>query len=127
MGIATWAGRLRREVRVIARLARDPRAGWPARLVALAVVAYLASPIDLIPDAIPVLGLLDDLIILPAGIWLVLRLVPPRLVEEHRAAIDALPPGGAGWIAAAVIVGLWLVTLGVIVWGVARHSWLFAP
>lgn len=116
MGIAAWARRLRREVRVVARLAWDPRVGWAPRVVALAVAAYLASPIDLIPDAIPVLGLLDDLVILPAGIWLVLRLVPPSLVEEHRAAIDAMPREGAGRIAMLVILAVWLGTTGLALW-----------
>jgi uncharacterized membrane protein YkvA (DUF1232 family) len=66
--------------------ARDPRCPWPARAVGLMVAAYAFSPIDLIPDFIPVLGLLDDALLIPAGLWLFRRLLPPGLIEEHRAA-----------------------------------------
>jgi uncharacterized membrane protein YkvA (DUF1232 family) len=66
--------------------ARDPRCPWGARAVGLFVAAYAFSPIDLIPDFIPVLGLLDDALLIPAGLWLFRRLLPPGLMEEHRAA-----------------------------------------
>jgi uncharacterized membrane protein YkvA (DUF1232 family) len=66
--------------------ARDPRCPWAARAVGLLVAAYALSPIDLIPDFIPVLGLLDDALLIPAGLWLFRRLLPPGLIEEHRAA-----------------------------------------
>jgi uncharacterized membrane protein YkvA (DUF1232 family) len=66
--------------------ARDPRCPWAARAVGLLVAAYAFSPIDLIPDFIPVLGLLDDALLIPAGLWLFRRLLPPGLIEEHRAA-----------------------------------------
>lgn len=66
--------------------ARDPRCPWTARAVGLLVAAYAFSPIDLIPDFIPVLGLLDDALLIPAGLWLFRRLLPPGLIEEHRAA-----------------------------------------
>ena len=66
--------------------ARDPRVPWYAKVVAACVAAYAFSPIDLIPDFIPVLGYLDDVIIVPLGILLAIRLIPPALLEEHRCA-----------------------------------------
>ena len=72
-------------MQALALAARDPRTPWSARVVALAVTAYAFSPIDLIPDFIPVLGLLDDILIVPAGIWLVVRLIPPELMATYRS------------------------------------------
>ena len=90
-----WAGRARRELQAVARASRDPRVPWYAKALALAVVAYALSPIDLIPDVIPVIGHLDDLVLVPLGILLVVRLVPPEILEEHRraAAGDPAPAG----------------------------------
>lgn len=108
MRLRDWARRLKAEVIALWLAARDPRTPLAARLVAGAVAAYALSPIDLIPDFIPVLGLVDDLLIVPAGIWLALRLVPPPLLAECRAeaARRALRPTSR--LAAAVIVALWL-------------------
>jgi uncharacterized membrane protein YkvA (DUF1232 family) len=78
------ARRLKREVVALWLAARDPRTPLTAKIIAAGVTAYALSPVDLIPDFIPVLGLLDDLIIVPAGIWLALRLVPADLMEEFR-------------------------------------------
>jgi uncharacterized membrane protein YkvA (DUF1232 family) len=93
--------------------ARDPRCPWHARLLGLAVTAYALSPIDLIPDFIPVLGLLDDLIVVPLGIWLFVRMLPPDLFEEHRTLAERAaerPRSPAGvlivltiWFAAALL------------------------
>jgi uncharacterized membrane protein YkvA (DUF1232 family) len=93
--------------------ARDPRCPWAARAVGLLVAAYAFSPIDLIPDFIPVLGLLDDALLIPAGLWLFRRLLPPGLIEEHRAAaaLAAKRPRSrlglilvlAAWAAAALV------------------------
>ena len=88
--------------------ARDPRTPWHARLVGLLVAAYALSPIDLIPDFIPVLGLLDDAILVPAGIWLFVKLLPEGLFDEHRAAAAAAaerPRSRAGLL---LILALWL-------------------
>jgi uncharacterized membrane protein YkvA (DUF1232 family) len=89
------------------RAARDPRTPWYARWLALAVVGYALSPIDLIPDFIPVLGYLDDLLLVPLGIWLVLRLVPPQVMAEHRAAAERAPARRKSLVAATIIVALW--------------------
>ena len=79
-----WAALLKGELLTVFYAARDPEAPWLARLVAIAVAAYALSPIDLIPDFIPVLGLLDDLILVPLGFWLVLRLMPPAVIATAR-------------------------------------------
>jgi len=107
--LAAWARALKREVAALALALRDPQTPLVARLVALLVVAYALSPIDLIPDVIPVLGLLDDLVLVPAGIWLVLRLMPAEVMERARrraVEADGLRPSRA---AAVVIIALWLV------------------
>lgn len=79
-----WAGIVMRDAAALALAARDPRTPWYAKLVAMLVVAYALSPIDLIPDFIPVLGWLDDLILLPLGVLLVIRLMPKPLMAELR-------------------------------------------
>lgn len=91
---------------------QDPRVSWPARIFAACVVAYAVSPIDLIPDPIPVLGYLDDLILVPLGIWLALKMIPAEALAEARIrAKGALYEGvPAGWGATAVIVAVWLVS-----------------
>ena len=80
-----WAKAIRRDVHAIYLASRDPRVPWYAKTLAIAVAAYALSPIDLIPDFIPVLGYLDDLIIVPLGILLVVKLVPPEIMRGHRA------------------------------------------
>ncbi|QMW23564.1 YkvA family protein [Sandaracinobacteroides saxicola] len=103
--------RLRRDAHALWIAARDPRTPLMAKLVGGFVAAYAFSPIDLIPDFVPVLGWLDDLIIVPFGIWLAMRLVPAPLWAEHLAAAEvatARPISTAG----AVIVGfLWLLII----------------
>lgn len=117
MGLRDWASKLKREVVLLWVAARDPRVPLAAKLVAAAVAAYALSPIDLIPDFIPVLGLLDDLLIVPAGVWLALRLIPLNLRAELRTvAANKTPPSSrhgalavlAIWLASAVLVWLWL-------------------
>jgi uncharacterized membrane protein YkvA (DUF1232 family) len=103
-----WAAALRRDAVALYLAARDPRVKWPAKLVALAVAAYVLSPIDLIPDFIPVLGLVDDLVIVSLGILLARRLVPPALLDEHRRAAAALLAVPQSRVAAVLIVALWL-------------------
>ena len=90
---------------------RDPRVRWYARLFAALVVAYAFSPIDLIPDFIPVLGYLDDLVLVPAGIALALRMIPPEVMAECRVRAQAAMVAGqpTNWIIAVVIVLVWLL------------------
>ena len=81
------ASRLRREVRVWRAVLADPRTPRLARWLLGAAVAYAVSPVDLIPDFIPVLGHLDDILILPLLVWLAVRLIPAEVVAEHRARV----------------------------------------
>ncbi len=103
---------------------RDPRTPWAARLLAGLVVAYALSPIDLIPDFIPVLGYLDDLILVPAGLWLAVKLVPPAVMDDNRArAAQWFAEGHAGprsRFAAAIIVLLWILAGAATLYALAR-------
>lgn len=109
--LRAWAKGLKRDVMALWLALRDPRVPWPAKALAALVVGYALSPIDLIPDFIPVLGLLDDLILLPLGILLVIRLIPPALMDELRGAAAARldQPRPRSLVAALVIVALWLL------------------
>ncbi|HZA67592.1 MAG TPA: DUF1232 domain-containing protein [Geminicoccaceae bacterium] len=91
--------------------ARDPRVPWYAKALALLIAAYAVSPIDLIPDFIPVVGHLDDLILVPAGIWLLLRMIPNDVLDEHRRHAAAVAERPADWRVGAVIVAIWVVAL----------------
>jgi uncharacterized membrane protein YkvA (DUF1232 family) len=109
--LRTWARALKRQVFTIALAITDPRTPWPARVLGGLVVAYAFSPVDLIPDFIPVLGLLDDLILVPAGIALCIKLIPAQVLEDHRQRADELMRSGkpVNRAAAVVIVLIWLV------------------
>ncbi len=119
--VKAWAHLLKRDVHAVYLASRDPRVPWYAKVVAVCVAVYALSPIDLIPDFIPVLGYLDDVIIVPLGIMLVVKLVPPEVMAEHRAAASATlqPVSRTG---AAIIVGLWIVAAAFLVSTVIR--WL---
>ena len=112
-----WARALKREVVALALAARDPRVPWYAKTVAAGVAAYALSPIDLVPDFIPVLGQLDDLILVPLGIALAIRLVPPGVMAELRASA-ARAERRASLAGAAAVVALWLAG-AVLVWRLA--------
>jgi len=103
-----WAREIKRDVTALYLAARDPRVPWHAKAVALAVAAYALSPIDLIPDFIPVLGYLDDVIIVPLGIVLAVRLIPADILAEHRATATTLGRQPANRTAAVVIVAIWI-------------------
>jgi len=110
-----WARRLNRDGHAIYLASRDPRVPWYAKFLAIAVAAYALSPIDLIPDFIPVFGYLDDLIIVPLGIWLVVSLIPEEIMVEHRAVANEAaqhPTSQAGTI---TIIVLW--TIGALMLG----------
>ena len=103
---------LKGEIHAIFLAARDPRTPWYAKTVIACVVAYAVSPIDLIPDFIPVLGYLDDLIITPGGIWLAVRLIPPEVLAQARATAAARDVDSrVGKVGAVLIVLVWIVTL----------------
>ena len=105
--LKSWAKALKRDVMALWLAARDPRTPWSARIVAGLTAAYALSPIDLIPDVIPVLGLLDDLLIVPLGIWLALRLIPAELMAEMREqAVDAGRPISRAGL--AIVIAIWI-------------------
>jgi uncharacterized membrane protein YkvA (DUF1232 family) len=111
-----WARAIRRDVVAVWIAARDPRVPWYAKALALAVAAYALSPIDLIPDFIPVLGYLDDLIIVPLGILLVIKLVPAELMAEFRAEAARREGAPRSTVAAVVIVLIWIAAAGLLLW-----------
>jgi uncharacterized membrane protein YkvA (DUF1232 family) len=108
---------LKRETYALYLACRHPRVPWYAKLLALIVVAYALSPIDLIPDFIPVLGYLDDLVLIPLGLMLVIRMIPAEVLAECRAKSEenAEQATRAGKVAAAVIVLIWILTAALIV------------
>jgi uncharacterized membrane protein YkvA (DUF1232 family) len=110
-----WAWTIKRDVVALWLAARDPRVPWYAKAIAGAVAAYALSPIDLIPDFIPILGYLDDLIIVPLGIWLAVRLIPSELMHEFRAeaATRSKPRTWAGLVP---ILAIWLVAALIMIW-----------
>src|SRR6478672_2440129 len=116
-----WARALRRDVHALYLAARDPRVPWYAKALAIAVAAYATSPIDLIPDFIPVIGYLDDLIIVPLGLALAIRLIPPEVMAEHRQAADAAEGRPVSKSAAAVIVLIWVAALVLAAWAAQRY------
>lgn len=105
------ASEIKTEVYALYLAYRDPRVPWPARIFAGLVVAYAFSPIDLIPDPIPVLGYLDDLILIPLGVALARRMIPPLLLAECRVRAKEVTAAGkpVNWVAAGVIIAIWLV------------------
>jgi uncharacterized membrane protein YkvA (DUF1232 family) len=116
-----WARRVERDVVAVYFAARDPATPLPVRVLAIAVAAYALSPLDLIPDFIPVVGYLDDVLIVPLGLLLVIRLLPPPvLAAARRRAEVALerPRSAAAAVAVAVI---WVVGAGVLLYGVLHR------
>ncbi|MDQ6437750.1 YkvA family protein [Mesorhizobium sp. LHD-90] len=110
--LKSWARSVRRDAFAVYLAARDPRTPWYAKALAFCVAAYALSPIDLIPDFIPVLGYLDDLILLPLGIVAVVRMIPPEVMAEHRKAAAIAAERPVARSAAAVIICLWAVSIG---------------
>lgn len=111
--VQRWKQRARQltaEVYAVYVAYRDPRVPWYARLFAACVVAYAFSPIDLIPDPIPLLGYVDDLILIPIGIKLALAMIPPEVMAESREKAQAIMRQGkpVNRAAAVVIVAIWL-------------------
>jgi uncharacterized membrane protein YkvA (DUF1232 family) len=110
-----WARTIKLDVVAIWLAARDPRVPWYAKLLAASVAAYALSPIDLIPDFVPVLGYLDDVIIVPVGIMLTVRLIPDGLMDEFRAEAARRESRPNGRVGAAIIVLLWMLALGLVI------------
>ncbi|MEH2568637.1 YkvA family protein [Bradyrhizobium sp. AZCC 2289] len=120
--IKTWAQNLKRDSHAVYLASRDPRVPWYAKVLAIGVAAYALSPIDLIPDFIPIVGYLDDLVIVPLGIWLVVSLIPGEVMAECRAKADEIgqrPVSRAGMIA---IIVVWIIAAVLFGW-IAYIAW----
>ena len=111
-----WARTIKRDVHALYFASRDPRVPWYAKALAVAVAGYALSPIDLIPDFIPVLGYLDDVVVLPLGILLVIRMIPPEIMAEHRALASATRERPVSRTAAAVIALIWFLSIALTGW-----------
>ena len=123
MTLRDRAHALRVDAHAVWLAARDPRVPWYAKLLGVIVTGYALSPIDLIPDFIPVLGLLDDLILIPAGIWLMLRLIPDGVYAECRAAAEAASHRPVSRTGAAVIILLWLGIAASVTWSLWSYRY----
>jgi uncharacterized membrane protein YkvA (DUF1232 family) len=121
--IKVWrqkASQLKVEVYALYFAVRDPRVPWYAKIFAACVVAYALSPIDLIPDFIPVFGYLDDLILVPLGIALTLKMVPPIVLAECREKARALQEKPKSWVGATVIIIIWILLSAIIISAIAK-------
>jgi uncharacterized membrane protein YkvA (DUF1232 family) len=123
--LARWRARARElkiQVHALLLAYRDPRTPWYAKVLAALVVAYALSPVDLIPDFIPVLGLLDDLLLVPLGIALAVRLIPMEVLADCRARARQADSQARvrPWLAALPVVGVWVVLLALVAWLVLR-------
>jgi len=119
--IKRWARKLLRDVHAVYLAAHDPRVPWYAKVLAITVAGYALSPIDLIPDFIPVLGYADDLIIVPLGIWLAVSLIPQEVMAEYRIKADEAGQRPRNAVAAIAIVAIWIVSLVALSWAVLAH------
>jgi uncharacterized membrane protein YkvA (DUF1232 family) len=114
--VTSWklrAKTLKKEVYALSLAAKDPRVPWHAKILAALIIGYALSPIDLIPDFVPVIGYLDDLIIIPAGIVLLIKMIPREVMEECREKAKSyiIRTKGEYWVAASIIVVIWLIAL----------------
>jgi uncharacterized membrane protein YkvA (DUF1232 family) len=113
--LKSWARSITRDVHALYLASTDPRVPWYAKLLAVAVAGYALSPIDLIPDFIPILGYLDDLIIVPLGVLAVIRLIPPEVMADHRATAAA-QQRPVSRKAAIAIMCIWIVSIAAASW-----------
>lgn len=124
--IKQWAKSIKKDILVVWLIAKDQRTPVSVKFLAFIIAAYALSPIDLIPDFIPVLGYLDDLIIVPLGLLLVIRLTPQYIIDDcrNRAATLAERPSSRG--TAAVILLIWLTILGYLTYYFMQHPFSFS-
>lgn len=111
--IKRWAWMLKRKVFLLYYAYKDIRTPWYAKIFAICVVAYAFSPIDLIPDFIPILGYLDDVILVPLGIAITLKMIPNAVVQEHELQAEERMKRGKpkNWFAGSIIIVIWLAAL----------------
>ena len=110
------AHRLRREIYTLSLACRDPRVPWYVKTMAAGLVAYALSPIDLIPDFIPVLGYVDDLVVIPLGVLLMRWWIPVEVWADCRARAGSMAAHPVSWVGAAIVVGVWLLLAGFAAW-----------
>jgi uncharacterized membrane protein YkvA (DUF1232 family) len=121
MGLKDRIVAIKLELMALAVAAKDTRTPRMAKVLLLFLLAYAASPIDLIPDFIPVLGLLDEVILLPIGVWIVVGMIPPDVMEAARArAREGKLP--ANWIAGVIVLLLWAASIAAIAWWWMNHQ-----
>ncbi|MFC4410436.1 YkvA family protein [Chungangia koreensis] len=108
-----WASRLKKQIVIVYLASKDHRVPWHTKILGLLVAAYAFSPIDLIPDFIPVLGYLDDVILVPLGVWIVLKLIPKPVLQELKVKAEEMSSGNKpkNFVAAAIIVLIWLMII----------------
>ncbi|MBU6234246.1 MAG: DUF1232 domain-containing protein [Alphaproteobacteria bacterium] len=109
--IRIWAYQIKLDTYALYLAAHDPRVPWYAKALAIFVASYALSPIDLIPDFIPLIGYLDDLVLVPLGIWMAIRLIPPQIMSEHRAAARNVAAKPVSRAAAGFIICIWVLLL----------------
>ena len=114
--LAGWARAIRDDVVALGFAARDPRVPFAVKALAALVAAYALSPIDLIPDFIPVLGYLDELILLPLAIAGLVKLIDPAIMNEHRAAARALTQKPVSRAGVLIVALIWVVIAALLVW-----------
>jgi uncharacterized membrane protein YkvA (DUF1232 family) len=114
--LKTWARSVKRDAHALYLAARDPRVPWYAKALAVCVAGYALSPVDLIPDFIPVIGYLDDAILVPLGILAVVKLVPPEIMAEHRATAALAAERPVSRMAAVVITLIWAASFALSAW-----------
>ncbi len=118
--LESWARRLKVEVYAIYLAYKDPRVPWYARVFAAVVVGYAFSPIDLIPDVVPVLGYLDDLILVPLGVALAIKMIPSPVLSECRKKARETEDRPVNRVAAAIVVAVWIALAVLAVWLIAK-------
>ncbi len=114
--LKNWARTIKRDVRALYSAIRAPRVPWYAKALGIIIVGYALSPIDLIPDFIPILGYLDDVILVPLGVLIVVRMIPPAVMAEHRALALAAQDRPVSLVAAGVVIVVWIVSLALCAW-----------
>jgi uncharacterized membrane protein YkvA (DUF1232 family) len=123
--VETWTQRarvLKREVYTLYLAYRDPRTPWYGKAFAALVVAYAFSPIDLIPDPIPILGYLDDLVLVPLGVVLAVRMIPPAVMADSRARAEEVLRAGkpVSRVGALIVGAIWITLAGLAIWLIGR-------
>lgn len=119
--LKNWARAIKRDVHALYLASRDSRVPWYAKALAIVVAGYALSPIDLIPDFIPILGYLDDVIIVPLGVLLAIKLIPADIMAEHREQAAAASEKPVSRKAAIVIVAVWVISAVLVGWLVYRY------